>query len=179
MRCPGCNKFPSFDTSNEPEVDLSVEDSGGAVNVTGTVRIVLTSECCSEECKDATFDVEEDITKAIHAAIVAAAKVAKAGIEKYKTGYDFADLPAGDSIEYEAEGTSEISERSESTKTRTLKNGTVKVTHIPFRYQRRYYGHDTSYTVNADCKIGGKQFKAVYEGHCADDIQASSMDELV
>jgi hypothetical protein len=28
MRCPDCNKFASFDTEQEPEVDSTVSDDG-------------------------------------------------------------------------------------------------------------------------------------------------------
>jgi RecJ-like exonuclease len=59
MRCPDCNKFVSFDTDTEPEVDdLEVDESG---RVTGTVRIVNTCAECGAELKEATFDLEIDL----------------------------------------------------------------------------------------------------------------------
>ncbi len=93
MRCPSCNKFPAFDTSTEPEADVSFQDmemdyrsltqaekdasgitdkteilsgeavryskDAGTVRVGGSVRIVLASECCGDECKEATFDIDD------------------------------------------------------------------------------------------------------------------------
>jgi hypothetical protein len=34
MRCPDCNKFVSLDTSQEPEVDLDVDDTTGEDELT-------------------------------------------------------------------------------------------------------------------------------------------------
>jgi hypothetical protein len=56
MRCPDCNKFVSLDTSQEPEVDLDVDETTG--EVTGTVRIVNTCAECGTEMTEATFDVD-------------------------------------------------------------------------------------------------------------------------
>lgn len=59
MRCPSCNKFTGLEFQ-EPEVsDSSVENLGGGVaSVTASVRIVRTTECCGDEAKEATFEME-------------------------------------------------------------------------------------------------------------------------
>ena len=54
--CPSCNKLCALNFE-EPEIenDLEVDEEG---TVTGTVRIVRTSECCGEEMKEAIFDID-------------------------------------------------------------------------------------------------------------------------
>jgi hypothetical protein len=59
MRCPTCNKFASFDTDTEPEISDEKFDDDTCV-VSFNVRIVNTCAECSEELKEATFDVELD-----------------------------------------------------------------------------------------------------------------------
>ena len=58
MRCPSCNKFVSQE-AGDPEVEVSVVLGV----VSGTARIVQTCAECSEELKEANFDIEEE-TKA-------------------------------------------------------------------------------------------------------------------
>ena len=58
-RCDSCNLFTSLnfedpEVESEPAIDSSFE-------VTATVRIVRTSECCGEEKKEATFELSEDV----------------------------------------------------------------------------------------------------------------------
>jgi hypothetical protein len=65
MRCPDCNKFASFDDSNEPEADdANVDDEG---RVTGNVRVYLTCAECSTELKEASFELEADFSEAVEA----------------------------------------------------------------------------------------------------------------
>ncbi len=59
MRCPSCNKFVPYDTDSEPEVDIEIDAEG---SVSGTVRIVNTCADCGEELKEASLDVNEDLT---------------------------------------------------------------------------------------------------------------------
>lgn len=79
MRCPGCNKFPAFNIEDlEVELDVDGEYESqddpeetaeetiartkeATAKITGTCRIVLTSECCGEECKEANLDVEAEV----------------------------------------------------------------------------------------------------------------------
>lgn len=61
MRCPDCNHFVSFDPA-EPEMDVDFADGA----LTGTVRIVLNCAECGQELKDATLDVEHEITLPEH-----------------------------------------------------------------------------------------------------------------
>lgn len=174
MRCPSCSKFPAFDTSSEPEVELddpSVEleekdKTKGTAQVNGTVRIVLTSECCGEECKETTFDV--DISD------VAVQKV-PAKSNKNPDGCTCSEDDWADSITAEATS-SEITDRSETSKAKTYKVGpkkgqTVQVP-IPYRYQRRYYGAEAH--IELTCACG----KTVGEADWQDEVQASGMEEL-
>lgn len=57
MRCDSCNKFVSFDSETEPEVDLSASGS----EVSGTCRIVNTCQECGQELTEHTFDVEVEV----------------------------------------------------------------------------------------------------------------------
>lgn len=66
MRCPDCNKFVSYDDSNEPEADDADIDAEG--HVTGTVRVYLTCAECGTDLKEANFDLLNiDYTEAVKA----------------------------------------------------------------------------------------------------------------
>lgn len=166
MLCPSCNKFAAYDTSSEPEVSVGVEselalpfdEKEGAnkedrdhatARVTGDCRIVITAECCGDELKEASFEIDQELEI-----------VRGEGCE-----CDLTELSV------EAEG--EISDRTESTITKTKKDGTVVVKQVPYRYQKRYYGAQLNVVVTCEC---GKT-RAEAEWH--DECQASSMDELV
>ena len=166
MICPSCNKFAAYDTSNEPEAEIEAgefEPEGknkdkGTVPLTGSVRIVLSSECCSEEMKEANFDV--DIPD------VAVSKAADCTCEK----------AWHEDLSVQTEGF-EVTDRRETTKEKTIKRGpdkgkVVKVP-IPFRYQRTYYG--CSVTIELTCGCGKSVGETVFEDECP----ASGMDELV
>ena len=62
MRCPDCNKFVSFDTDNDPEVD-SVDYQSG--EVTASVRIVNVCAECGTEMKEATLELSEDVSDVV------------------------------------------------------------------------------------------------------------------
>lgn len=55
MRCPDCNKFVSYDDSQEPEVSLDVQGE----SIVGDVRIVLPCADCGTDLKEYTFDIDE------------------------------------------------------------------------------------------------------------------------
>jgi uncharacterized SAM-dependent methyltransferase len=59
MRCPDCNKFVSFNTETEPEVELDLESG----SITGTVRIYHACEECGTELREMTFDVDVDVSE--------------------------------------------------------------------------------------------------------------------
>jgi hypothetical protein len=144
MICPSCNKFATQSTDTEPELDLDVDDTG---TVTGTARIVITSECCGDELKEAVFDVEIDLSEQCKRHI-------------------------WEGHELNLEETAEVTERYETTITRTLKSGKVVTKAIPPRYQKHYYGVEGEVTVA--CKCG----KLSVHGTFSDEIPASAMDEL-
>jgi hypothetical protein len=61
MRCPDCNKFVGMDTDNEPEMDESgfdEEEGKGTI----TVRIANACAECSQELKEANFELEFDLS---------------------------------------------------------------------------------------------------------------------
>jgi len=62
MRCNDCNKFVSFDTDSDPEIDVDVDNEG---HVTGSVRIVNTCQDCSSELTEATLNVDMDFASEI------------------------------------------------------------------------------------------------------------------
>lgn len=185
MLCPYCNKFAANDTSGEPEIDIQCESG----QVTGTVRIVLTSECCSAELKEANFDVEMDLTEDILDALVAKAKELKLP-ELKREDIDLEDetkrkvMVEGKMEEkitsFSIEDSSgEITDRSETTKTRTLKSGRVVVRQIPYRYQRRFYGASINFTVNVEYPYKKRLLTVEVPADWKDEVQASGMDELV
>lgn len=149
MVCPDCHRFPSFDPG-DPEVEIEVSDEG---MVTGSARIVLNCGGCGQEMKEANFDVEVDLTEEV---------------AEHRKKH-----PKCDSLEVEE--TSEFTDRSETSKTKTLKNGQVKVTPIPYRYQRRFYGCAVDVTVTCGCDKDGLDAA----GHWEDETSAGGMDELV
>jgi phage FluMu protein Com len=57
-RCSTCNKWPELEQA-EPEVDISLD---GDI-ISGTVRIVLQCTQCNDDIKEATFDVEVDVSE--------------------------------------------------------------------------------------------------------------------
>lgn len=57
--CPSCNKFAALEFQ-DPEVDEEVKLEG--LDVTATIRIVRSSECCSEEMKEAQLDLSYSLT---------------------------------------------------------------------------------------------------------------------
>lgn len=172
MRCPSCNKFPAFSTDNEPEVEISdcvielseAEDgstetavTSGTAVVSGTARICLTTECCGDEVKETTFDIE------MHIEVAKAEDCTCDGDEWHSRS------------EAECES-SEVTDRSESSKTVTYKRGPKKGTTeqvlIPLRYRRRFYGVSAEIVVKCGCRkqIGMETF--------TDQVQASGMDEM-
>lgn len=58
MKCPGCNKFAALEVQEPETDDLDIDATG---HVTCSARLVRSSECCGEEMKEATFDLETDV----------------------------------------------------------------------------------------------------------------------
>lgn len=147
MVCSGCNKFPSFE-EGDPELDLSIDNDG---EITGTCRIFLNCAECGSECKEYTIDVQ-----------ITADEEIEAHQKKHK-----------DCVLEITDESASFTDRSESTKSRTLKNGTVKVTHISPRYRRRFYGAEITGTITCSCD---KPLSIAFE--FSDEVQASGMEEL-
>lgn len=162
MKCPSCNKFATYDLGAEPELDIDIENGV----VTGTVRIVLTSECCGDELKEATFDVEIDLAKELEDELRDALNLPN------DAEIDLSD----DDIEVSiTEESASLTDRRESTSRHTKKDGTVVERPIPFRYQKQYYGALVEVTVQASKGDTTVTVAGKYE----DETQASGMEELV
>lgn len=178
MRCPGCNRFPSFDTSAEPEASLDTcevdeineegEEKEYRASVGGTVRIVLASECCGEECKEYTFDVDlVDIE-------VKKAEGCTCGVPDPKNPEEVL-VQWWEQPEAEAEGPA-MTERQETSTPFTYKVGPKKgqtiQKPIPYRFQKKYYGAEMEVVIRCGCghEIGRENW--------SDETQASSMEEL-
>lgn len=165
MLCPSCNKFATYDTSTDPEVEVDYSDE----HVTGTVRIVLTSECCGDELKEFAFDIDEDFSEELSAAVRSELGLGES---------DDVDLSEWD-VSVDADG-EEVTANQERYRAKTLKNGAVKQVPIPSRYARTFYGFSLTLTVTAVLDAGnGQTFKVAVTRDVSDEVQASSMDELV
>jgi hypothetical protein len=151
MRCPSCNKFATYSLDGEPEVDLDADDVTVECQITGTCRIVLTSECCGDDLKEASMDIDQTC---------------------YVTREADCKCDLTDTLTVESSG-AVITERRETSMTKTLKDGTVRVRQIPYRYQKQYYGATVDLTVTCACG------KTVANVQWSDDVPASGMDELV
>lgn len=156
MICPSCNKFASQSADNEPEGDVEIDEidqETGDVKVTGSVRIVVTSECCGDELKEANFDIEETIES------IEAEEDCDCDLKDQETW----------SVDFES---IEMTDETERTRTKTLKDGTVKEIPISPRYQKHFYGAEALIAITCAC---GK----TKETHLwSDRVQAGSMDEL-
>lgn len=150
MVCPNCHRFPAFEPA-DPEVELEIDEEG---KVTGSARIVLTCAECGTELKETTFDVEIDLTEEVG---------------KHKEAN-----PKCEGVELD-DPNGEFLDRSETTTTKIRKDGTVKVTQVPCRYQKRFYG--CAVTVRAKCECEKEPLDV--EGSWQDEVQAGGMEELV
>lgn len=152
MRCPDCNKFVPFDTSNEPEVDLDIDEDG---NITGSVRIVNNCDECGTELKDANFDVDDStlVDKFTEHKVEKAAGEEVLGVEHVL-----------DTTSFETEG----EERTERAETKDRKGKAIRNP----RYQKTLYGFSLTAKVSCSC---GETFETVI----SDETPASYMDELV
>jgi hypothetical protein len=191
MRCPSCNKFATNDTSQEPEVTIDGNNQDaetGELEVTGNVRIVITSECCGDELADCTFDVsevfdEDEIREAIRTAI---RNLADNGVTPLtlvpadalhvrlkEIDWDEAELDCG-----------EVTQDTESVKLTVRKDGTVKETRVNPRYARTYYGAEGQISivgrVNVDAILDGstKTVEVHLTRDWSDKVQASGMEPL-
>lgn len=163
MRCPDCNKFVSFDTDTEPELSLSVDDEGV---VSGTARIVNTCAECSQELKEATLDVEIDLSAEVtaHRDEKRAERLADARKEDPAATIDDSDNDGHDGLEIDEES----AERTDRVQ-RTDRHG-KPITKS--RYMKTFYGADVNVTVKFAC---GETF----DGTDSPEVQAGGMDELV
>lgn len=156
MRCPSCNKFPSFEIS-DPEVDIDLDGP----HVTGNVRLPITTSCCGEEVKEGNFEIDIDLESEFIDALKAA------GVPEPENGFDFAEA------EFEVESDDcgwDDRYADKDQKGKPITN---------YRYRKHYYG--IHLTVTASCKYphdGGTVDVSVEATH-DDEVQASGMDELV
>jgi hypothetical protein len=170
MRCPECQKFVAFE-DGEPEVDFDVENA----QLTGTVRIVLLCAECSTELKESQFDVEKEFYEEAEAAIVAAALLKNITLtDEERKALD------PDEWDYEVDGDStEQTMEMQATETKTKKNGEVVTRTLPLRFQKKLYGFHSDVTVSITATIKETEITASVDIEVADQIPASSMDEMV
>jgi len=151
-RCQQCGNFASYDDSFEPEAD-DLEVDVDSEQIVGTVRVALVSECCGDEMKDYTFDVEHDITSEVIAFR-----------EKHKLS---------DKVLIE----SELSLDTEMT-TRRQRNDRHGKPIKHSRYSRTYYGFNSSGTMTLCAAKGKKTIKEEINVSFNDETQASFFEEL-
>ncbi len=67
-RCPDCNKFVSYDTETEPEVenvsiDIPEVEKGEGANATVSAEVRIVNNCadCGSEMAEAMFELEGDV----------------------------------------------------------------------------------------------------------------------
>lgn len=194
MKCPSCNKFAGYDTGTEPEVELESTGDGAGVEVHGTVRIVLTSECCGDELKESTFEVSEvfDGEAVLDAIMTAAETLAGEDPEIEKLDFERGDIDLA-SIDWDepSPGDFQVTDETQATVQKTLKNGTVKTVHIKPRYQKRFFGFEGTCSVDGSIDLPficreeegedtrkGCSLTFSLSFDPSDKIQASYMDEL-
>jgi hypothetical protein len=190
MRCSSCNKFAANDTSNPPEVELNFEYSPDSVEVQGTVRISLTSECCGEELSEYTFNVEEDVTDKIRLALEVAANavelpegVTREQVVKAAAAYplDSPDLQER-MADREWNDGGEVQVKTITGKHKTLKDGTRRWMAYSPRYHRTEYGFEASYTLDTwlPVTVAGVvvELSLELDLEVYDYIQASGMEPL-
>lgn len=170
MRCPDCNKFASFDTETDPEINVEVAEDG---QITGDVRIVNTCAECSTELKEATLDVDDDgIASQLedHRAAMVAAKLA----EIESSGGAIAQRTA-EAVRIEVEdehkiesGDSDSGQRTDRFETKTRTGKPIKNP----RYQKHLYGFEAEVTATCSC---GESFTTTIAG----EVAGSGMEEMV
>lgn len=162
MICPSCNKFAAQSCDGDPEVDLELSDT----SITGTVRVVVTSECCGDELKEANFEVDEDLTDAIEEAL--------------RTAITAAGLTPPEEFDLDADGveiTMDDPDVSNAERYQTTDRHGKPIKKA--RYQTHYYGYDAAATVNVVYPYQGAIINATVSHSWSDEVPASGMDELV
>jgi hypothetical protein len=150
MRCPSCEKFVSYDTEVEPEEQTEPEVTDQTV--TAEYRRVLTCADCGEELKEATIEIDGEISCDLPC------KETKQG---KKLGEE----------EPEHEWTVESSSASATERSQTTDRHGRPITRA--RYMRHFYGVEV--TVELKCQKCGTEHSQTFDN----DEQASGFDELV
>ena len=72
MRCPECGKMAAYSVADSPESNLELEtiaeENSVSVQVNGTVKVTLNSECCGSELKEFEFELSDcrvELTRAV------------------------------------------------------------------------------------------------------------------
>lgn len=129
MRCPDCNKFVSYDTDADPETDASVDGDGMVMVQT---RIVNNCSECGQELKDATLDIEIDLTGEVLAHRNSCKECKK----------------SKDELSVEAEGTRTDRRQTHDRHGKPIRNP---------RYQKQFYGAEVTVELEMPCgeKLSG------------------------
>ena len=175
-RCPDCNKFVSYDDSQDPEPNVDVDPEG---RISGDVRVFLACSECGTELKEGSFDIEKDLSNEFEEHVKKGG-VCRATLLNKRTEKEF---------EYEFV-VDDLSQRDEILKAKLSEQADpIEVVEIEdpeheleaeaeseITVQRKkgknYYGHHTTVTVTCSCK----KFEAVEEFD--DEMSSGEMDEL-
>jgi uncharacterized protein with PIN domain len=125
LRCPDCNKFVSFDTETEPEVQSEQVDENGAVEF--SVRITNNCADCGTELTETTLEMEDTVPEEL--------------LADHK----------GDEHEYSVEVVSASRTERQSVPQKTSKK-TSKTT-VWYRGAKTYYGAEIEYSVKCSCGV--------------------------
>jgi hypothetical protein len=148
MRCPDCNRMVSYNTEEDPEANIELDNEG---HISGDIRRVLTCGECGTELKETTFDIDQDAAGAL--------------IEvEPKT-----QCPTGDDHEWDWETADEPSVSPTEGRETTDRRG-KKITNP--RYMKTLYG----VMIDGEVKCKHCPAKATYSFE--ENQAASSFDEL-
>lgn len=145
-RCPDCNRFVSYGDGEVSVESVEIDDD---LLITGTVRIALTCGECGTELKEANLDFDHQID------------------HKCPVG-----VPDGALIEIDDQPDADFTDRIETTRTVTKKDGTTVEKPLPSRAQRTFYGAE----ISGVCKCNG--CAETFEWSVTVEESASAFDEL-
>jgi uncharacterized protein YbaR (Trm112 family) len=180
MRCPDCNTFVAYDTEQDPEEQGDEAIDG--TTFTASARRVLTCEQCGTELKEATIEIEGDVT--IDGGIDVDSEENQALDEPHEHEWDFDvtyspamdvvagrwQTPAKRAATHKTE--KRVRREGQEITTRKIKPGDVVWEAWGFRYHRTLYGVEVSGTATCVCGATAEITAEAYEA-------ASGFDELV
>lgn len=127
MRCNDCNKFVSFDSESDAEINVTVDDEGV---ITGDVTFTNNCAECGTELKQGTLDIECDLSQ----------QIVDHRDEKKEAGEPVVDH---DTLDVEDDGGQRFDEMQDTDRRgKKIKN---------VRYMKHLYGVEIEFTVTCKC----------------------------